>query len=113
MHQPSNPSTLALAFEGRKGKPERAGGASVPSSKVGQPNPRSWYCLALQRTSPQKPDMALCFLSHVAPGAGRVYIDLYTLGVITLKGHLEAYLTFFRIPVSPVVAKNKMWPWIS
>ena len=34
MHQPSTQSMLALAFEGREGKPGSAGGLSVPSPKV-------------------------------------------------------------------------------
>lgn len=112
MHQPCTQSTLALALEGRKGKTDSAGGPSVPSPKVRTAKPQVFVLVPIQRTQPQKPDVALCFLYHVDRRAGRLYIDLYTPDIILLKEHLEAYFTFFQVPVSLVVAKNKTWPWI-
>ena len=57
MHQPHPHGTLALASEGRAGKPGRAGCPSVPPAKVRTATPRSAHW-SPSKGHAQRPDVA-------------------------------------------------------
>lgn len=63
------------------------------------------------REATQKPGVVLLPVPCLSRNQEHA-VDLYSPNGIVLKGLLEAYFTLFRIPVSAVVADNKMWPWI-